>query len=71
MVFVPSMTEFVIANILGGGKIQLIGNIIEQEFSVTMDQNLGSGLSVTLMVFVLLTTIVFGRKNETDKGFVL
>lgn len=71
MVFVPSMTEFVIANILGGGKIQLLGNIIEQEFSVTMDQNLGSGLSVTLMVFVLLTTLIFGRKNETDKGFVL
>ncbi|MBO4890112.1 MAG: ABC transporter permease [Lachnospiraceae bacterium] len=71
MVFVPSMTEFVIANILGGGKIQLLGNIIEQEFSVTMNQNLGSGLSVTLMVFVLLTTLLFGRRNETDKGFVL
>ncbi len=71
MVFVPSMTEFVIANILGGGKIQLLGNIIEQEFAVTMNQNLGSGLSVTLMIFVLLTTVLFGRKNETGKGFVL
>ena len=40
MVFVPSMTEFVIANILGGGKILLLGNIIEQEFSVTMNWNL-------------------------------
>ena len=71
MVFVPSMTEFVIANILGGGKILLLGNIIEQEFSVTMNMNLGSGLSVALMVFVLLTTLIFGRKNETDRGFVL
>ncbi len=71
MVFVPSMTEFVIANILGGGKILLLGNIIEREFSVTMDQNLGSGLSVALMVFVLLTTLIFDRKNDTDRGFVL
>ena len=71
MVFVPSMTEFVIANILGGGKIQLLGNIIEQEFSVTMNQNLGSGLSVALMVFVLLTTVIFGRKGGDNKGFVL
>ena len=71
MVFVPSMTEFVIANILGGGKIMLLGNVIEQEFSVTLNQNLGSGLSVTLMVFVLLTTVLFGRNNETDKGFVI
>ncbi len=71
MVFVPSMTEFVIANILGGGKILLLGNIIEREFSVTMDQNLGSGLSVALMLFVLLTTVLFDRKDDGNKGFVL
>ncbi len=71
MVFVPSMTEFVIANILGGGKIQLIGNIIEQEFSVTMNWGLGSGLSVTLMIFVLITTLLFGRSSSADKGFVI
>ncbi len=73
MVFVPSMTEFVIANILGGGKIQLLGNIIEQEFSVSMNWNLGSGLSVTLMVFVLITTLLFGRKTPegVHKGLVI
>lgn len=64
MVFIPSMTEFVIANILGGGKIQLLGNIIEQEFTVTMNWNLGSGLSVTLMAFVLITSFIFGRHRE-------
>ena len=72
MVFVPSMTEFVIANILGGGKISLLGNIIEQEFSVTMNWNLGSGISVALMIFVLITTFLFGRSSDdTDKGFVI
>ncbi len=72
MVFVPSMTEFVIANVLGGGKIQLLGNVIEQEFSVTMNWNLGSGLSVTLMVFVLLTTLIFGRaSSSSDSGLVI
>ncbi len=65
MVFVPSMTEFVIANILGGGKLQLLGNVIEQEFTTSMNWNLGSGLSVTLMVFVLITSIIFGRSNES------
>ncbi|MBQ8946783.1 MAG: ABC transporter permease [Lachnospiraceae bacterium] len=74
MVFVPSMTEFVIANILGGGKLQLIGNIIEQEFTTTMNWNLGSGLSVTLMVFVLITSIIFGRSSENGSkatGFTI
>lgn len=71
MVFVPSMTEFVIANILGGGKIQLLGNIIEQEFSVSMNWNLGSGLSLTLMIFVLITTLLFGRNSANNRNFVL
>ena len=34
MVFVPALTTFVISNMLGGGKILLIGNVIEQEFTV-------------------------------------
>ena len=71
MVFVPSMTEFVIANILGGGKIQLLGNIIEQEFTVTMDWNLGSGLSVALMIFVMLTSFMFGHSQNDEEGFGL
>lgn len=32
MVFVPALTTFVISNLLGGSKILLIGNVIEQEF---------------------------------------
>ena len=32
MVFVPALTTFVISNILGGSKIVLIGNVIEQQF---------------------------------------
>ena len=55
IVFIPSMTSFVIADILGGGKLQLIGNIIEQEFTRSSNWNLGSGLSVALMVFVFIS----------------
>ncbi|MGN0495124.1 MAG: ABC transporter permease [Lachnospiraceae bacterium] len=71
MVFVPSMTEFVIANILGGGKLQLLGNIIEQEFTVSMNWHLGSGLSVALMLFVLITSLLLGRQDSEEKGLVL
>jgi len=63
IVFVPSMTSFVIADILGGGKIQLIGNIIEQEFTRSSNWNLGSGLSVSLMLFMLIS-MTFTIKDE-------
>ena len=65
MVFVPSMTSFVISDILGGGKLQLIGNIIEQEFTKSANWNLGSGLSVSLMIFVLIS-MAFTTKNEVE-----
>lgn len=66
MVFVPAMTAFVISNILGGGKILLLGNVIEQEFTVTMNWNLGAGLSVALMLFVLVTSVLFGGSDDGD-----
>ena len=65
MVFVPSMTSFVISDILGGGKLQLIGNIIEQEFTKSSNWNLGAGLSITLMVFVLIS-MTFTTKNDAQ-----
>ena len=66
MVFVPSLTTFAIPDILGGGKIMLIGNIIEQEFSTSMNWNLGSGLSIALMIFVLIS-MMFTVKNDGGK----
>ena len=57
MVFVPALTTFVISNLLGGSKILLIGNVIEQEFTQTGNWNLGSGLSMVLMIFILLSMV--------------
>ena len=43
---------------LGDGKILLIGNVIEQEFMVAYDWNLGSGLSLVLLFFIIINVIV-------------
>ena len=63
MVFVPALTTFVISNLLGGSKILLIGNVIEQEFTQASNWHLGSGLSIVLMVFILMTAI-FDKNGE-------
>ena len=67
MVFVPALTTFVISNLLGGSKILLIGNVIEQEFTQASNWHLGSGLSIVLMVFILINmvlTAIFDKKGE-------
>ena len=70
MVFIPALTTFVISNLLGGGKIYLIGNIIEQEFTTAYNWHLGSGLSLVLMAFILINMFLT-FKFDGAKGAVL
>lgn len=58
MVFIPALTTFVISALLGGNKILLVGNIIEQEFTAAYDWQLGSALSIILMVFIVLNILL-------------
>ena len=71
MVFVPALTTFAISNMLGGGKIYLIGNIIEQEFTTTSNWNLGSGLSLVMMVFILVTMELMSRLDKDGDGALI
>lgn len=68
MVFVPALTSFVVSDLLGGGKVLLIGNVIEQSFVQGMDWHLGSGLSVVLMIFVVASMAVMNRQNKDGEG---
>lgn len=68
MVFVPALTTFVISNILGGSKILLIGNVIEQEFTQAGNWNLGSGLSIVLMLFIIVNMIVTAIFDKDGEG---
>ena len=65
MVFIPALTTFVISNMLGGGKINLIGNIIEQEFTVNSNWYLGSGLSLVMMVFIIASMLLLQKFDKT------
>lgn len=71
MVFVPSMTSFVISDILGGGKILLIGNVIEQEFTTAFNWHLGSGISIVLMIFVIASMSLMSRRGDKEGGAAL
>ncbi len=68
MVFVPSLTTFVISDILGGSKVVLIGNIIEQQFKTVNNWHTGSGLSLVLMVFILFSMAVLAKYDKESEG---
>ncbi len=71
MVFIPALTTFVISSLLGGGKLLLIGDVIEQEFTRTSNWHLGSGLSMVLMIFILINMILSAVFDKDGEGSML
>lgn len=68
MVFVPALTTFVISDILGGSKILLIGNVIEQEFTQSYNWHAGSGLSLVLMIFIVISMALISKYDKDGEG---
>ena len=64
MVFVPAVTTFVISQLMGGGKVPLIGDTIQNQFGKASDWHFGSTLSLLVMVVVLA---FMGAINRIDK----
>lgn len=65
MVFLLSISTFMIPRILGGGDYILIGNLIENQFISVGDWNFGSAVSLVLAL-IILVSIRFMKK--IDKG---
>lgn len=64
MVFLPAITTFYISNIFGGGKIMLIGNVIEQQFLVANNWNFGSAMSIVMMVLIFISMKIMNIFNK-------
>ncbi len=69
MVFVPSVSTFIISKMLGGGSIFVIGDLIEMQFlGNTYNPHMGSAISLVLMVIIMITMgimNVLDTDNET------
>ncbi len=68
MTFLPSATAFALPERLGGGRILLIGNVIENLFKRVYNYNLGSLLSIVVIV------IIFGAMriiNRQEGGLII
>lgn len=67
MVFIPALSTFEITTLLGGNKTNLIGNVIEQQFTVTGNWNYGSAMAVILMIFLLIS-LIFTKDEDNSQG---
>lgn len=68
MVFMPAITTFAISDILSGRTIQLMGNVIENQFLMANNWNFGSTMSIILIALILLSMIVSSKYEKEDRG---
>ena len=61
LTFVPSMALFFIADILGGNKIPLIGNVIQDQLMKVHDWPFAAALSVILMLMTTLMIFLYRK----------
>lgn len=69
MVFIPAISTFVVSNLLGGQKVYMIGNLIDQQFTFTGDWGFGSATAIILMLILFLALFIqrrFGRDLDGD-----
>lgn len=64
MVFVPTASTFLVSQYLGGTGDKMIGDIIENIFQ--RDKNVGSALSLALMVIILIFIIVMNKFGDEE-----
>lgn len=64
LVLLPAMGMFYVADLLGGAKVLLVGNIIKSEFLVTRNWPFGSAISIGLTVLMALMLYIYYRANK-------
>lgn len=72
MVFVPSVSTFVISKLLGGGTQMLLGDLIEMQFlGSAYNPHLGSAISLIMMVIVIACMQLMNKFGEGEEAAAL
>jgi spermidine/putrescine transport system permease protein len=66
LVFVPVVGAFITPDIMGGGKIEMIGTLINRQFGVSRNWPFGSAMSLVLMLMVLIGVIAYFRSSSEE-----
>lgn len=68
LVFVPALGTFLTSDLLGGARQVMIGNLVQNQFTVARNWPFGSAASFVLMGVVLAAVVVSLRLRDRDAG---
>ena len=61
LVFIPAIGAFITPDLLGGAKVMMIGNLIDQQFLSARNWPFGAAVSIVLMLIVSAATVAYFR----------
>jgi spermidine/putrescine transport system permease protein len=67
IVFIPSLGAYVTPDLMGGARVSLLGNLLQQQFMTVRDWPFGSAIGFIMMAIMLAATLVYFRtlaKNQ-------
>ena len=71
LTFIPALGTYTITDMLGGGKVLYIGNIIKNQFGTIRNWPLGAALSVLLLLITALLILLYSRFASIEEMEVL
>lgn len=69
IVFIPALGNFIVPSVLGGAKVLMIGNLIEQQFLSARNWPFGSALGMIVMAAILILLIYYVRLMNREEKF--
>ena len=67
LVFIPALGSFLTADLLGGAKQMMIGNLVQNQFSSARNWPFGSAASFIVMALVLAAVMLYLRVRDQSK----
>jgi spermidine/putrescine transport system permease protein len=64
LVFVPSLGQFIVSDLLGGAKTILAGNLVQNQFAVARNKPFGSAIAFELTAAVLLLLLGYAMYTK-------
>lgn len=66
-VFVPSLGNFLVPDLLGGGREQMVGNLIQTQFLKARDWPFGATLALAIIALMTIVLLIQAWVNARDK----
>ena len=66
LVFLPSVSSFVIPKLMGGGGYMMIGNVIENQFITVGEWNFGSAISMIMAIIIMISMYITRHLDKSD-----